>query len=251
MYREADADVPLDGFEVNERLPAAFLDALTNPTDAFSPRRVASEEQLRRRLTKVRALINQIDDSLGRILERFDLARTLVWFTSDHGDYAGHRGMLAKFPWIPFDDLARVPLVIAGLDLPGGRRVGQLVQSCDFALTALDYAGIAVAEEVFDSRSLRPLFADPTAPAHEDRAVLCGTGVMGWPTLRRGALKYVTHTDSGAAALFDLNRDPGETTNVLEDPAYRSAAAELSALLADALDRAVPDLPTFEPSARP
>ena len=59
--------------------------------------------------------------------------------------------------------------------------------------------------------------------------------IEGWPMLRRGALKYITHADSDARVLFDLQRDPGETTNVLEDAAYRSGAAELAALLDQAL----------------
>ena len=80
--------------------------------------------------------------------------------------------------------------------------------------------------------------------------MFCATGVMGWPMVRRGRLKYVTHADSDACVLFDLERDPGETTNLLEDPAYRPAATELAALLQDALDRPVPDLPTFAGSAR-
>ena len=86
--------------------------------------------------------MRQIDDSVGRILERVDLSDSVVFFTSDHGDYAGNRGLLRKIPWIPYDDLARVPLVAAGRDVAGGRRSGQLVQSCDIPLTLLDYAGV-------------------------------------------------------------------------------------------------------------
>ena len=172
MYRAVDSAPPTEGFEVNERLPAAFVDALGTSTEAFNARRVGSEQQVRRVLTKVRALIKQIDDSLGRILDHFDPARSLVWFTSDHGDYAGHRGMLAKYPWIPFDDLARVPMVVAGVDVAGGRRVSGLVQSCDFALTALDYVGGAVLDDRFDSRSLRPLLEERTDSGDEDRAGL-------------------------------------------------------------------------------
>ena len=249
MYDVADADVPVDGFEVNEGLPAAFLDALTTATEAFRPRRAGSQRDLRRRLVYVRALIKQIDDALERILGCLDLSTSLVWFTSDHGDYGGHRGMVAKYPWMPFDDLARVPLVVAGVDVAGGRRVRAPVQSCDFALTALDYAGIAPPDDVFDTRSLRPVLHGASGAEDRDRAVACATGVMGWPMVRRGNLKYIAHAGSDARALFDLDRDPGETTNVLDEPSYRSASAELSALLASVLARTVPDLPTFAVSA--
>ena len=83
-----------------------------------------------------------VDDAIGRLVACLDLASTLVAFTSDHGDYAGHRGLLRKIPWMPFDDLARVPLIYAGHGVVGGRVVADLVQSYDFAQTALDAAGV-------------------------------------------------------------------------------------------------------------
>ena len=102
---------------------------------------------------------------MGAVLERIDLDSTQVGFTSDHGDYAGHRGLLRKTPWIPFDDLARVPFVVAGPGIAGGRRVTSLVQSCDFALTCLDFAGVKAPQGIdFDTRSLRPLLSTRLRP---------------------------------------------------------------------------------------
>jgi choline-sulfatase len=245
MYGPEETELPVDGFEVNKRLPAGFLNAMTTRLGRFGARRVdENEDEARTALTQIRGLVKQIDDAVGRILERINLNRSVVFFTSDHGDYSGHRGMLGKVPWIPFDDLARVPLVVAGYDVFGGRRVFDLVQNCDFALTCLDYAGVEVPEGVFDTRSLRSLLRDRARPEDRDRAVLCAT-TMGWPMIRRGAFKYIVHILSKPSVLFDLEHDPAETVSVLDDAKYRSAADDLSSLLEHELARGVPDVPNF------
>ena len=145
-------ELPHSGFEVNEALPAPFVDALAGRTKRFRTWRVSEhgEDALRIRLTKVRALLRHIDDVIGRIVERFPADRTCVAFTSDHGDYGGHRGLANKVPWIPFDDLLRVPLIVAGPGISGGRRVDSLVQSSDLALTFCDVAAIDVPHDEFD-----------------------------------------------------------------------------------------------------
>jgi arylsulfatase len=245
MYRPEETELPVDGFDVNKRLPAGFLDAMTARLGRFGARRVdENEEEARTALMQIRALVKQIDDAVGRILERIDLTRSVVFFTSDHGDYSGHRGMLGKVPWIPFDDLARVPLVVAGYDVLGGRRVLDLVQNCDFALTCLDYAGIEVPERLFDTRSLRSLLRDRARSEDRDRHVLCAT-TMGWPMIRRGSFKYIMHVLSKPSVLFDLEHDPGEAVSVLDAPECRSVAEELSSRLDEELARPVPNLPNF------
>jgi choline-sulfatase len=245
MYEPREAELPPDGFEVNKRLPAAFLEAMTTRLGRFGARRVdENDEEARAALTQIRALIKQIDDALGRILDHIEMKESLVFFTSDHGDYSGHRGMLGKVPWIPFDDLGKVPLVVAGHDVVGGRCVPELVQNCDFALTCLDYAEVEVPGTAFDARSLRPLLDERPRQEDLDRAVVCAT-TMGWPMIRRGSLKYIRNVLSDPAALFDLDQDPGETVSVLNDPAYSSAGDELSSLLEQELARDVPDLPNF------
>ena len=143
-FDEADTALPEDGDEVNARLPGSALQRRRIGDGRLRAWHVKGNEALARgTLTRVRAVVSQIDDAVGRILELVDMTQSVIFFTSDHGDYAGHRGLLQKNPAIPFDDLARVPLVVAGFDVVGGRRVSSLVQSCDFSLTCLDYAAVA------------------------------------------------------------------------------------------------------------
>ena len=140
MYDPADSVLPSDGYEVNERASAHVPGrdrGVENASRNLRPGRV-------RGFLQHRARFDPSDRRHRRAPRRaVDLDSTVVFFTSDHGDYSGHRGLMRKDPWIPFDDLARVPFLAVGRDIAGGRRVGSLVQSFDFTLTALDFAGVA------------------------------------------------------------------------------------------------------------
>jgi arylsulfatase A-like enzyme len=237
MYHPDDIELPSDGFEVNDGLPDAFRKALSTEAYQYKPRRVDASRpaSVRARLTKTRALIRQIDDAMGRLLEGLPLDRTMVFFTSDHGDYAGHRGLLQKVPWIPFDDLLRVSLVVAGPGVAAGRRVSSVVQSFDFVPTVCDVALPTLDTTEMDAVSLWPLLAGDEA--QKDRWAVFGTG-DGWPGTRFGTFKYFRHRPSGQGVLFDLESDPGETTNLLHDESYRDRTAELAVGLQMFLDRA-------------
>ncbi len=244
MYDPADSILPDDGYEANSGLPLVFQMA----AEASRTRAEAEDpEQVRSFLAAVRGLVRQIDDSVGRLVAQLDLQSTFVFFTSDHGDYAGHRGLMRKNPWVPYDDLSRVAFFVAGGDVVGGRRVPELVQSCDLALTCLDYAGVAAPADVeFDTRSLRPILDGTPGPGDLDRQVICGTGRPGWPTIRHGRYKYIEHIEHaelGQRVLFDLDADPREQVNLFEDAAHRAVGQELVERLRKSTSQPILDIP--------
>ena len=241
MYDPTDSILPEDGFEVNEHLPAPFLDAINQQGGVWSAVRVPSAGWLRGSLAITRGLVRQIDDALGPVLDRIDLDSSLVVFTSDHGDYAGHRGLVRKIPWIAFDDLVRVPLVVSAPDGVAGSRKAALVQNSDFALTCYDYAGIVVDTAAYESQSLRPRLTSPDRPDGE-RAFFLSPSI-GWTGVRRGRFKYLGRRNPyfPARALFDLEDDPGETRDLATDPRYAPVADELEAVLDQELARPIPE----------
>jgi arylsulfatase len=243
MYDPADSLLAADGYEVNQKLPLAFQMA----TDAARKQSGRRDDDARRFLATVRGLIRHIDDTVGRIVRGIGLDDTILVFTSDHGDYAGHRGLWSKSPWIPFDDLARVPFFVTGPGVAGGRRLPALVQSCDLALTCLDYAGFPAPSGVdFDSRSLRPVLEDRAGPADLERDVICGTGRPGWPMIRNGRYKYLEHIDHaevGQRVLFDLEDDPHEARNLFDAQSHDEVGRDLAERLRASLRRPVPDIP--------
>ena len=189
-----------------------------------------------------------------------------VFVFSDHGDFTGDYGLVEKTQNTFQDCLSRVPFLVkppAWVPTVAGVR-DQLVELVDFPATVYDLAGVDCGYWHF-GRSLSPLFGQPDArhrdavfteggrlhaeaQASERESIAAGTPLgLYSPRIRLqvsevgegGALphtkaamcrtrhmKYVRRayeTDE----LYDLANDPGETRNLIADPAYRDAAAEL------------------------
>ena len=137
MYDPADSMLPTDGLRGQRAAPARV-----------PARASASTTQVARPRTRRRAARSSPPCAAGPPDRRCDRSRSWRSSTSTRrscssprttATIAGHRGLIRKTPWMPFDDLARVPFVVAGPGVAGGRRVASLVQSCDLALTCLDY----------------------------------------------------------------------------------------------------------------
>jgi arylsulfatase len=248
LYDPGECDIDPDGHSANAYLPASFRRATAQ--DDAPHRRILQERMPEHRATLARTygLITQIDEAVGRIVTHLDLGSTVLFFTSDHGDYAGHRGLVRKVPWIPFDDLARVPFFVTGAGVAGGRHDSGLAQSFDFATTCLDYAGVDVDLGTFDGISLVPVLGDPGASLAEDRTVHCGIS-MGWPMVRRGPHKYL-RSGWGEEVLFDVERDPGEVYNLLSLDPGREIVGALAEASAQRGAAAIPDLPRFDLATR-
>jgi arylsulfatase len=248
LYDPDECVIDPEWHTANAYLPASFRRATAQ---ADAPHRRIQPERMRAHratLAHTYGLITQIDEAVGRIVAHLDLDATVLFFTSDHGDYAGHRGLVRKVPWIPFDDLARVPFFVTGAGVAGGRRDAGLAQSFDFATTCLDYAGVDVDLAAFDGISLAPLLGDPAASLDADRTVHCGIS-MRWPMVRRGPHKYL-RSGWGEEVLFDVERDPGEVYNLTSLDPDREIRGVLAEASAQRVAATTPDLPRFDVAAR-
>ncbi|MBM4363071.1 MAG: sulfatase-like hydrolase/transferase, partial [Deltaproteobacteria bacterium] len=236
-FRTSDARIPASGFEANDVLPRGLRERLFT-SEGKRHRMVLRSElddaRLRRLLTNVRALVTQLDVALGEVLAALDPQRALVFYTSDHGCYGGARGLVGKVPWVPFDDLARVPFVCAAPGGQAGVRVAAPTQSHDLVATALDYAGIDAPAGLLDSVSLRGLLEGGVPDP--GRAVFT-TGAVVPPMVRRGQHKLLHHAATGEEVLFDLAEDPGELRDRSGDPSLAGVRSELRHALRAHLER--------------
>jgi len=176
------------------------------------------------------AMISNIDENVGGLLaalERWQIeANTLVIFMTDNGHSvrdvfnAGMRGMKGG----PYQGGTRVPSFWRwpGTLDPGERP--QLAAHLDLFPTLASLAGVTVSPEVaaqVEGRSLVPLLENPAA-SWPDRFLV--THVGRWP---RGQAAEWKHRQCSIrnrhfrlvndAELYDLQTDPGETTNVFQD----------------------------------
>lgn len=178
-----------------------------------------------------KAMVTQVDANVGRLLaalERLGLAEdTVVVFTSDHGDMQGSHGLKNKC--FAYEESSGIPLIVR---VPGGVRgvvTAALVSGVDYYPTLLDYAGLAP-EPGLPGRNFAPLTRG--RPQELNGPVF--SEMPKWRMVREGALKLVVEgTEDLPTLLFDLARDPLETENRVDDPAYAAHRARLQGHLRD------------------
>ena len=173
-----------------------------------------------------------IDDMVGRILKTIDdngiAGRTLVVFTSDHGDPQSSHGMLFGKSIDNFiDEVSLTPTImrLPGI-IPAGKKVQSHLNSVDFAPTILDYLGCR-SPSPMDGRSIRPV-----VEGKEKDSI--GFAVMTRQQARavRGEFEgrlycyakiFNIKTGTFREELFDLTADPDQMQEVSQDTSYKKA----------------------------
>ncbi|NBV23113.1 MAG: DUF4976 domain-containing protein [Proteobacteria bacterium] len=198
--------------------------------------RFDTPEKTQRILRDYYRLITGVDREVGRIvaeLEKRGLAdNTVIMFNGDNGFAFGERGMADK--WFMYEEDIRVPLFIYDPRLPKtvGRRSAAMVLNVDFAPTMLAMAGVAV-PPVMQGRSLVPLLSG-AAPKdwrteffYEHHSVAARIPQSeGVRTERWKYLRWIAETPV-KEELYDLQTDPLEERNLLNDPSHAPRLAEL------------------------
>lgn len=200
------------------------------------------EAAVRRMRAAYYGLISEVDDHLGRIIaylkESGQYERTLIVFTSDHGEQLGDHYLLGKQGY--FDESFHIPMVIrdpsASADAARGQIVDAFTESVDIMPTILDWLGASVPRSC-EGASLRP-FLDGETPdswrdaAHYEYDFRPNFENAGTPPafgldidqcslsiIRDERYKYV-HFDALPPLFFDLEADPNQFRNLADDPAY-------------------------------
>ncbi len=183
-------------------------------------------------------LVRELDVWVGRLLDKLKELRleknTLVIFTSDHGEMLGDHGMGGKT--VLYEGAVHVPLLIR---LPGRIPANTVVETpvstIDLFATILDYTGRA--GHFSEGRSLRPLM-EGTEKEGPDYCVSerPGNKPNFMVRTKRWKLLYPSQLSSGARpALYDLENDPHELTNLLgynpDRDQHRAVAEEMKGRL--------------------
>lgn len=183
-----------------------------------------------------------VDDSVGAILDYLEQSglsdNTIVVYTSDQGFFLGeHRWFDKRFI---YEESMRTPLLI---QYPGhikpGTRVEALVQNIDYAPTFLEYAGVPVPADI-QGRSLVRLAEDKPQPDWRNslyyhyyeypgsHAVHPHYGVRNH---RYKLARFYGGVGLDAWEFYDLQTDPREMNNRIDDPTYREEIAAMKAEL--------------------
>ncbi|NLB38436.1 MAG: sulfatase-like hydrolase/transferase [Clostridiales bacterium] len=164
-------------------------------------------------------LIAQLDDAIGNILHALDQLGqrddTMVVFTADHGDMCGSHRMLDKH-YVMYDDIIRVPLLV--------RKPGTQPHLSDaFVSNVLDVAATFRADSVQERDPEGHGLPLPLAMEGNGRNdIVCSSngqqfGLYTTRCLRDRTHKYVWNL-TDVDELYDLEHDPGELVNRIDDP---------------------------------
>ena len=183
------------------------------------------------------AMISQVDDSAGMILNAIDenglRDNTLVIFTSDHGDTCGGHGMMDKH-YILYDDNCRVPLIIRCPGGAAGLKSDAFVSNMlDIPPTIEEICGLTPSGVGIEERhgmSLLPILKGKEQPERDDFAVSSSNGQQfGFysnRTIRTAKWRYVWNL-TDVDELYNHDNDPGELNNLAAEPGYADILREL------------------------
>lgn len=197
----------------------------------------ASEADEQRARAAYCAMVSETDRRVGIILAALRQLRlddqTIVIYTSDHGDHAGEHRLWWKESF--YEASVGVPLIVRGPGIAADRCVTAPVSLLDMGPTLTDLAA-APPLPLARGKSLWPLLQG--GPADADRPVFSQLAPGGFSVasrmVRMGRLKLIHYDhDELRDELYDLQADPDERRNRIDDPALASPREALRARLKD------------------
>jgi arylsulfatase A-like enzyme/Flp pilus assembly protein TadD len=168
------------------------------------------------------------DELVGRLLAALSAAgvgdSTLVIATSDHGEGLGEHGE-AVHGYFIYETTLHVPLLIRGPGVKAATTIPAVTRSIDFFPTVVELLGIKKQGTAMAGHSLAAALRGEAAPDQPSFAEsLVPLVHYGWSDLRSvrdGRWKYIL---APKPELYDLERDPGELTNLVDRDEQRARA---------------------------
>ncbi len=200
-------------------------------------------QQAREAIAAYYACVSFVDSNIGMILDALEKEgldkNTIVIFLGDHGFHLGDHGMWSKYSML--EPVRRAPLIVRVPGAPGNGRVcRQFVEFVDLVPTLGEMAGLDLPRNL-EGASFAPLLAAPDRPWKSAVFMVDGDGGQ---VVRNRRYSYMEFKKGAVpAALYDMQKDPWETLNVVDDPAYAEARRDMSALLRAGWKSALPPAP--------
>ncbi|HUE61781.1 MAG TPA: sulfatase-like hydrolase/transferase, partial [Chthoniobacterales bacterium] len=124
IYRPDDMPEPVKRARVRDHGPKGELDQKF----AESPGRIGNARELR---ASYAGKVTLIDDQIGQILKEIETRgewdRTIILFTSDHGEMNGDYDLIHKSNFL--NPAVRIPLIMRMPELKGSPRAGKIIES--------------------------------------------------------------------------------------------------------------------------
>lgn len=188
--------------------------------------------------------LQAVDDSVGRIRrwveDHGDPDNTIIIFTSDNGFLFGDHGLIDKRN--AYEESIRVPLIMQGRPLvPVGTEVTAPVINIDIAPTILDIAGADIPDSFSGSSMVKLLNGEQAG--WRDASLYEYYWEFNYPhtpttfavrTPRYKLIQYHGIWDSDE--LYDLQQDPNEINNLIEEKEHLPMVVKLRKMLYNLLE---------------
>jgi len=206
--------------------------------------RALAEWKGQRYLQEYLATIASVDEGVGKVLDFLEenglAENTIVVYTTDQGFYLGEKGWFDKR--YMYEESLAMPLLIK---YPGHiesrSEITALTQNLDFAETFLDYAGVEIPQDM-QGKSLRPLL-EKTFDKNQDFRDAVYYHYYDFPAFHMVKKHYGVRTkrfklmhfydDIDTWELYDLDEDPLEIQNQIDNPDYDEIEALLRIRLSE------------------
>ncbi len=174
------------------------------------------------------ASVSFVDALVGKILTALEATgqrdNTIVIFTSDHGYHLGEHDMWQKVSI--HEESAKVPLIIC---VPGKKPAvcHSLAELIDLYPTVSKLCDLKIPGNI-QGKDISGMLDDPAVKVR-DAALSSGKGRL----LRTENWAFLDYGKSGE--LYDMEKDPKQYVNLIDNPAYAETLATMKAKLKDKL----------------
>ncbi len=178
------------------------------------------------------AIISHADAQIGRVIQTLKDRRmyenTIIVFAGDNGLAVGQHGLMGKQS--VYEHSTGVPLIFAGPGVPKGERRDALCYLLDIYPTLCDLTGV-VAPATVEGLSLVPTLGDPGRPVRDSLFFAYKGCQRAVRDARFKLIEYVAPNERNTQ-LFDLQNDPWEIVNIIDNRDYSVEAESLREELA-------------------
>ena len=188
-------------------------------------------------------MLAAVDEGIGQIIDALQetgqLDNTVFVVASDNGYFNGEHGLSVERR-LAYEETARILLAMRYPRLvKKGTKFDQLILNIDLAPTLLDMAGVTPKTKM-QGQSIVPLLQDKPVNWRTSFLIEYYTDTvfprvltMGYKAVRTDRFKYIHYTElEGMDELYDLQADPYEMTNLIDEPRSKSTLEQMKAELA-------------------
>ena len=193
-----------------------------------------NRDEWRRFISTYQLLIENTDRHIGQLIKSVQNKgisdETIIIFTTDHGEMAGSHKLIAKTTF--YEESSKIPVIIKYPKIIKPKTVNEnaLISTIDIMPSLLDLAGLSIPDNI-DGRSFKNEILYPNNKESTFNAVYSQNqyGRM----VRFDNFKYVRSIVYGKRyeILFDIQNDPLESKNLINEFEYKELAEKGKNLL--------------------